>query len=377
VRILVDYRPALRERTGVGEYIHELTRAYVSLHDDDVTIFSSSWRDRLASEVGRDIGVNTIDRRVPVRVLNLLWHRVEWPPVERLAGQYNVVHAAHPLLIPSRQAASVITIHDLFFLSSQGSGSREIRRDYPKLVGPHAHRADAIVTSTNYGRKLIVDQLGVPSSHIHVCAPGAPTWQTLGRVPNRPSDGYILCLGTLERRKNIGVLLDAYASLLESGQPTPRLVLAGRATAEAKPWLTRIATFPFHGQVKHLGYVANRERVYAGARLLVIPSLDEGFGLPALEAMSAGIPVIAADRGSLSELVGNVGCLVDPNDASSLAHAIDRALNDDPWAERLARNGLNRARSFTWKAAANQLRATYLDALDRHRRRNLTQVSKG
>src|SRR5215510_4225321 len=112
VQILVDYRPALRARTGVGEYMHEIIRAYTATHDDQVVAFTSSWRDRADPGTGERLGARVVDRRVPVRVLNFLWHRLQWPPVEALAGSVDVAHAAHPLMIPSRRAARVVTVHD-------------------------------------------------------------------------------------------------------------------------------------------------------------------------------------------------------------------------------------------------------------------------
>ena len=129
-----------------------------------------------------------------------------------------------------------------------------------------------------------------------------------------PEDGYILFLGSLEPRKNIGALLDAYEALTRGTRHVPRLVLAGGASPDAGPWLARIARDPLNHHVVYKGYVADdeREALYAGARALVLPSLDEGFGLPVLEAMSAGVPVIASNRGSLPEVVGNAGVLLDP-----------------------------------------------------------------
>ncbi len=364
---MVDYRPALRQRSGVGEYIHELVRAYAHAYDDELTVLTSSWSDRPPADLASTLGARVVDRRVPVRALNFCWHRLGWPPVELLAGPTDVVHAAHPLLIPSSHAAQVVTIHDLFFLSHPERTSGEIRRDYPALAGPHARRAHAVVTSTEYGRRQIVERLEVPSDRVYVCPPGAPTWRRLGREPQAPAGGYVLFLGTLEPRKNIGVLLDAWERLLERGLGEMRLVLAGRATADARGWLDRISRAPLAGHVTHTGYVpeSEREQLYAGARAVVLPSLDEGFGLTALEAMSAGIPLIASNRGSLPEVVGDAGVLVDPVDVADLAAAIERITGDPAWAADRACAGLARAKDFTWASAALTLRQAYTDALVR------------
>ena len=200
-----------------------------------------------------------------------------------------------------------------------------------------------------------------------MCPPGAPSWTSLGREPNVPADGCVLCVGTLEPRKNIGVLLDAYTRLLNTGVRVPRLVLAGRATPASAEWLARIDMAPLAGHVTHLGYVADgeREALYRSARLLVMPSLDEGFGLPALEAMSAGVPVIVSSRGALPEVVGAAGALVDPGDADALADAIARAIRDDAWSLTAAQAGLERAHGYNWTDSAAMLRRAYTDAVAR------------
>ena len=369
MRILADYRPALRERTGVGEYIHGLIGGYSAAHPGEVTLFTSSWKDRLPSGVAAELGAEAIDRRIPVRVLNLLWHRAGWPPIEDISGDFDVVHAAHPLLIPARRAAQVVTIHDLFFLGNPERTTAEIRRDYAALTMSHARRAHAIVTPSNHVKRLAVERLGVPAGHVYVCSPGAPVWQTLGRAPHVPRDGYILFVGTLEPRKNVGALLDAYEVLLKRRPAGPVLVLAGGAGAEATAWLERIQKPPLAGHVRHLGYFPRqeRERLFAGARTLVMPSLDEGFGLPALEAMSAGIPVVAANRGSLPEVVGDGGILVDPDDPSALADALEQLAGDDAVATAWGAAGLARARRFSWASATVMLRQAYADAVARRR----------
>ena len=382
MRILVDYRPAVRRRTGVGEYMHQLTRAYTAAFDDEVTVFTSSWKDRPTPGLEAETGARVVDRRVPVRVLNYLWHRWEWPPSDWLAGSFDIVHSAHPLLIPAQAAAQVVTIHDLFFMQSPERTQAEIRRDYRELTPSHARRADAIVTPSAYTARL-VEEFGVPRERIHVCSLGAPQWRTLGQRPNLPPDGCVLFIGTLEPRKNVGILLDAYERLAQRLSPLPELILAGGSTPEAEPWLDRIRRAPLAGRVRHVGYVPHDEREawYARARMLVLPSLDEGFGLPVLEAMSAGIPVVASNRGALPEVSGGAAELVDAHDSEGFAMAIERLLTDRAWAESRAAAGLARAAAYTWDATARRLHDAYVAAYG-HRReagvgRSLWRTSHG
>ncbi len=367
MRILVDYRPALRARTGVGEYIHTLVRSYTAVHDDTVTLFTSSWKDRPSPSVARDLRARMVDRRVPVSVLNYLWHRAGWPYVEDLAGDADVVHAAHPLLIPARRAAQVVTIHDLFFLLNPERTRAEIRRDYARLSPSHARRADAVITSSAHTKGLVSEHLGVAPERIYVCPPGAPTWRTLGRAPNVPGDGYLLFLGTLEPRKNLGVLLEAYAALVRGSRSLPRLVIAGSASADAQPWLDRITQEPLRSHVSYKGYITHEEReaLYAGALALLLPSLDEGFGLPVLEAMSAGVAVVTSNRGSLPEVAGDAGVLLEPTDVSAWAATIEKLATDSTWTAELAGKGLERAKTFTWDRSSTELRVAYRDAIRR------------
>jgi glycosyltransferase involved in cell wall biosynthesis len=368
VRVLIDYRPALRERTGVGEYTHELVWALARGRTLDLTIFSSSWRDRLQLKDRELAGLTAIDRRVPVRLLNFLWHRLGWPAAETLTGRaFDVTHSPHPLLLPSRVAAQVVTIHDLSFLDNADGSRADVRRDYPALVHAHAARADRIVVSSRYAAGEVARRLGVPPEKIALCPPGAPAWPPR-QIPPKP--GYVLFMGTIEPRKNVGTLLDAYERLLShKSLAVPELVLAGKATPAARAWLDRLEHPPLRGVVRHLGYVdADRRRsLYEGARLLVLPSLDEGFGLPVLEAMATGVPVVAANRGALPEVVGGAGPLIDPSSPGDLAAAIEKILSDDEFAGACAAKGLARAREFQWAATARLVCGVYEAAIE-HRR---------
>ncbi|MCU1384623.1 MAG: mshA 4 [Acidobacteria bacterium] len=376
MRVLIDYRPALRERSGIGEYTHQLAAALLAAYPPngtpralELTLFSSSWKDRLA-EPPDLAGAACVDCRVPVRVLNFAWHRLAWPAAETLAGgAYDVVHSLHPLLMPARAAAQVITIHDVNFLTHPERTRAEIRRDYPALAREHAHRADAVLVPSAYTASEVERTLGLPRDRMAVCPPGAPDWTPRGAAP---TNGYVLFFGTLEPRKNVGGLLDAYEQLAASAarRPVPELVLAGRATAEARSWLDRIGRPPLSGKVRHLGYIdANARRaLYAGARVLVQPSFDEGFGLPVLEAMTLGVPVVAANRGSLPEVLGGAGLLVDPDRPGDIADAIARMVDDDGLAAECAAKGIARAHAFRWSDTAHRVYDAYRQAIERRAR---------
>jgi glycosyltransferase involved in cell wall biosynthesis len=374
VRVLIDYRPALSHPTGVGEYARGLVRALASAgdHRPEITLFSSSWKDRLV--LNGDLGgVAAVDRHIPVSLLNFTWHRLEWPPVEWLArAPFDVTHSLHPLLMPSRSAAQVITIHDLNFFAHPERTRAEIRRDYPELAPAHARRADHILVPSRFTASEVERAFGIASDRISVCSPGAPDW------PSRPasSDGsYVLFVGTLEPRKNVGALLDAYEQLVARAQndpsfELPELLLAGAPTEDSAGWLDRLKKPALVGRVKHLGYIepAARRALYEGARLLVQPSFEEGFGLPVLEAMTVGVPVVAANRGALPEVAGDAALLASPDDPAAIAAAIVRLLQDRSLRQAAAERGIARARRFTWSAMADAAYNGYTLAIERRSR---------
>jgi glycosyltransferase involved in cell wall biosynthesis len=378
VRTLVDYRPALRSRTGVGEYVHELARALVRTQTpaehpaESLFLFSSSWADRLDPHVIP--GATTIDCRVPVQLLNYAWHRWEWPPVELLASalggrpdrQFDVVQSLHPLLLPSRHAAQLVTIHDLDFLDHPERTSAEIRRDYAALASDHASRADRVIAVSHFTAGEITRRLGIPAERISICSPGAPDWSPRSA---EAASGYVLFLGTLEPRKNVGTLVEAYAQLMAARPASPTLVLAGRMPDEGAPWSDRLRSAPLAGRVELRGYVApeNRRALMAGAAVLVMPSFMEGFGIPALEAMSLGVPVIVSDRGALPEVVGDAGLIFDPADPAALAGALTRVLDDVALRRGMSERGLVRAKAYSWDHTAAETRQAWRLAINSRR----------
>ena len=365
MRILIDYRPALRHRTGVGLWVACLVEALArqaAATRPDLTVLTSSWKDRLTTALPP--GVHGVDRRIPVQWLNWLWHRLGWPPVELLArGPFDVVHSPTPLLIPSRGAGQVVTIHDLDFLHHPDRGEREVRRDYARLARVHAHLADVVVTPSQYTADQVVTLFDLSPARLVVCPNGAPDWPVR---PSTASPEHLLFVGTLNARKNVGRLLEAYARVRGRHPNAPPLVLAGTVSPQDATLLDPLARAPLAGHVRHEGYVDNQRlrALYERAVALILPSLDEGFGVPALEALTIGVPVLAARRGALPEVVGDAGLLVDPLDVSAMAHGIEQLLTDDGLRRRLSAAGPDQARRFSWDASAARLLEAYAVAIE-------------
>lgn len=381
MRLLLDYRPALRERTGVGEYAHELATALnrdiADRNGDALTLFTNSWRDRAAPALAAEMpSARIVDVKLPVRVLTWSWNHLEWPPVEWLAGTHDVVHSQNPLLIPSSQAAQVVTVHDLDFLRHPDRMPAEIGRDYPRLVRTHAARADAVVVSSHYAAAEVVRELQLPRGRVHVCPPGAPEWADAVRqrrqalTRDRRHDRHVLFVGTMSHRKNVGTLIDAYARLRTEVAQAPPLVLAGHRTPASAEWERRCAEPPLAGHVQVTGYVSTTQRIalYEGARMLVLPSYEEGFGLPVLEAMACGVPIVVSSRGSLPEVAGAAASPIDPDDVGGFTAAM-RALLDDGAAAAAVERGLAQASHFSWSLCAAAARAAYTAALETHANR--------
>jgi glycosyltransferase involved in cell wall biosynthesis len=307
------------------------------------------------------------------------WNRLEWPPVEWLSGRYDVVHSQSPLLIPTTQAAQVVTVHDLDFLHRPDQMDAEIRRDYPTLARSHAARADAVIVSSDYAAAEVIRELELDPARVHICSPGQPSWAPEVRerrarsdrgASSDPPSKHILFMGTLSQRKNVGGLLDAYTVLRESMPDAPPLVLAGHRTAASVPWEARCEQPPLKGHVAITGYIDTARRIdlYANALMLVLPSYEEGFGLPVLEAMACGVPVVVSSRGSLPEVAGPAATPVDPDDVHGLAARMQELIAGD--AGGAIARGIEQASHYSWDACATAARRAYRSAIEVHARRH-------
>ena len=299
---------------------------------------------------------------LPRRALYDVWHRLRAPSVERLVGRVDVVHATGGVMPPTGRAALVATVNDLAFLRRPEwftpRGVRFATRGFELararaavvLAPSHATAADLVGHGVDEGRIRVVP-LGVTAR-----AP-APAEIEAVRVRHRLPEVFALWVGTAEPRKNLAGLLSA-AERTASGVP---LVLAG-----PDGWGLDAAGLAASTEceVIRLGYVPQRElpALYAAARVFVYPSLMEGFGLPVLEAMAQGTPVVTSAGTATEEVCADPASVVDPTDVDALAAALDAVVADD--AEHARRSAAARARAseFSWEATAAQVLSAYQEA---------------
>jgi glycosyltransferase involved in cell wall biosynthesis len=356
VRIGFDGTPLLGRKTGVGWYTHELIDAIALLApQDDMVVFPISWRTARYLNLDPPHRPNVgVERKLaPARPLWAMWDRVPFPPVEWLVD-CDVFHATNFIAPPSRKVPVVVTVHDIGFVHHPADVSPGVRR-MARLLPQILSRAAAIVTVSEFTRDELLEWQPHLADRITVIPNGSHHRAKALESASPAAVGapYALMLGTLEPRKNLPLALDALSILRRRGVDL-RLVLAGgRSTLIDLPAMLaeRGLGSP---EVICTGYIddARVASLLTGARMLVFPSLYEGFGMPLLEAMQVGVPVVAARAGATPETVGDAGLLVDPTDAEGFADAMAQLVFDDELRTTLIKKGRAREAEFTWERAA-------------------------
>lgn len=369
MNIGIDLRPSLIRPTGVGAYVFSLAKRLPGLAPDDrFYLFSASLRDRYPLRIW-PANATLVDRRLPVRALNFAWNRLGGPALDHLVGApLDLVHSPHPLIVPGKRAKHVVTIHDLFFLKHPDWTGAEIRRDYVPLVREHVKRADGILCVSHYTASEAHLLLDVPQDKIAVVPNGVdPIYrepiseEEVERVlaKRHLSRGAFLYVGSEARRKNLVNLAMAYMGVARRRPKIPPLVLIGPGSGWAQAGPGPI--------IRAMGYIPTREirALMAASTALVLPSLEEGFGLPVVEAMAAGLPVICSRGSALEEVAGGAAFLVNPLDTRSIADGMEKLLADKGLAQKQRELGLIQSRKFDWDTAAAKTLDFYRKVLGR------------
>lgn len=372
MRIAIDGLPLCDPLTGVGHYTLELARHLASSGEDEVLVISP--RAFIPSLAAANNATNLSFIHIRVNPVTRYWWSLGLPGYIR-KNQVEVFHGTN-FEVPLRgNRPSVVTIHDLSqILYSQTHERRRARRARQRL--PLMTRtATIVITPTEAVRQEVHKHLQVPLNRIVAIAEAA-------RSSFRPLDlkstatvleqlqitrPFVLYVGTVEPRKNLLTLVRAFEEVVSDRDLPLRLVMAGRKGWMVDDLYRHVRQSPVAEQIIFTGYLSDDDlcALYSSCAIFVYPSLYEGFGLPPLEAMACGAPVIASRIPSLSETVGEAALLVAPTDTRELAHDIIRLLQDEDLRKQMAQNGMRRAAELRWEQTARLTRAVYDQALKR------------
>ncbi len=364
----VDVSAAVHRRAGLGRYAGSLARALAEVAPERLALFYNREKGTTPLEMPRHLPTRTVSLGYkPWRML-VWWSNLLGVGFDRFFRDALLFHSTEHLLMPFRGVPTVLTVHDLIFKRFPAY-HKPLNRWYLGLtMHLYTRRADAIIAISQATKREIVETYGVPEDKIRVIHEAASpifrpqTPEAVARAKTRYGlpDRYLLFVGTIEPRKNLVTLLEAFERVKKGGL-TDALVVVGKKGWLYDDFFHRLEASPEKDSVVFPGFVPDEDlpAIYTGAQALVLPSLYEGFGLPVLEAMACGTPVIASSAGSLPEIGGDAALYVPPTDAEALAQALAEVLGSPQKAKEMRARGLARSAMFSWARTAKETLAVY------------------
>lgn len=363
--VALDLTPLLTTRTGIARSVDEMVKALDAL-DDGPRIVPYALGARSRSLAGAPPGTRFVP--VPTRALMQAWSHSDVPKLDRWVGDVRVVHATNFLVAPSRRP-TLVTVHDCSFALFPETVNAVVAR-FGTILRRAVRRGVVVHVTTEHVAGEVEELYGpglrsrgqlevVPFAVPELGPPATMPAALRAQVGSGP---YVVAIGTLEKRKNLAALVRAFGAVA-AGLPDVRLVLAGPDGSARAEVDAAVAALPaaVRDRVVLVGRVDDdgRRALLEEATLLAYPSLYEGFGFPVLEAMTLGVPVLAADIGALAEVAGDAAALVDPRDADALAGGLEALLTDAGRREALVERGRERVTRFSWERTARGLASAY------------------
>jgi glycosyltransferase involved in cell wall biosynthesis len=375
MNICLDLSPVVHQKAGLASYARELAAQLIQI---DAGISWSAFHYDRHPPVPLTAPLDALPRYVVPwgayrwRLTTALRHLLGLS-MDRFFTGVDLFHATEHLLPRFSSVRTVFTLHDLIFLFHPET-HKPLNRWFLTLMMPRFLRAaDAVIAVSECTKRDAVRFYGIPEEKITVIyegvnprfRPASPETIAAVRARYGLPEHFILYVGTIEPRKNLTALLEAFHHLLATHDL--RLVIVGKKGWLYEGFFRRLRELGLEDRVIFTGYVPDEDlpAIYSAADLFVFPSLYEGFGLPVLEAMACGTPVICSNTSSLPEVAGDAALLVDPTDVRALAGAMERALTDEHLRSELMAKGLERARWFTWEKAAAKTLEVYRGVLGR------------
>lgn len=356
LRLAVDGTPLLGPQTGVARVTTGLLAGLAGRDDLDVVAYAVTWRGReqLSGRVPKS--VTPASAPIPARLARALWLRTDHPRIERWTGSVDVVHGTSFVGPPSR-APVVVTIHDLTFVHFPEMCDTPTLQ-FGRLVRRALDRGATIHAVSDFVAGEVREQYGLPASRVVRIYSGLVESREGSAERGRRvagADRYVLALGMIEPRKNLPTLVRGF-DLAAGRDPALHLVIAGPDGWGVADLEQALAGATHQDRVTRLGFVSDDQRqdLLSGATVFAYPSRYEGFGHPPLEAMSTGVPVVAARAGALPEVLGEAAVFVEPLDVDALADALVRVAGDDELRSHLRQQGLARVELFSWERSVDE-----------------------
>ena len=378
MKLLVNGTPLLTPLTGIGHYTWQLCRQMASQPDIDLLMaygmrYERGLRMPTHSAAGalQTAGYGLLRRLLPnPRRIKRAVEQARFAWIERQIRRQDYLYH-EPNILPLPYAGpTIITLHDLSCFDHPETHPAERVEIMHRELPPAIERVDHIIVISEATRRAVAQRFGVPDSRMTVTLlaahpnfaprPAASLQAALAKLDLQPG-GYLLSVGTLEPRKNLTTLFQAYSALPDSLRQRYPLAVVGMPGWHTDQLMSSARQLVERGELRFLGYVddAVLPLLYAGAAAFAYPSRYEGFGLPPLEAMASGVPVLVSDVTSLPEAVGDAGVRVGPDDVDAMRDGLRRLLEDRDYAAQLAQQGLARAQGFSWEKCARETRAVY------------------
>ena len=356
-RVAVDLTSLLDRLTGVGVFVRELTTHLAVRADVSLTGYAVTWRGRNRLAEVAPPGVAVVDRPMAARPLHELWRRIDHPRIDRWIGRHDVVWGPNYVVPPTR-AGALVTVHDLTTVHYPELADG-FTLAYPDLVRRAIGRGAWVHTPSAFVREEVIAHFGAEPDRVVAIPHGVATPAAACSGPGGEGarlaggDRYVLAVGTVEPRKDLPTLVAGFDALA-ADDPHLRLVIAGADGWGAEALTRAIAAARHSDRVVRLGWVddAGRAALLREAAVFAYPSRYEGFGLPPIEAMAAGVPVVATRAGALPEVCGDGADLVPPQDPEALAAALGRVLAEPAHRDALVERGHRVAAGYHWDVTA-------------------------
>ncbi len=367
LKVALEASAVVGERTGIGEFVVATAEALAKDPTIELSAFVISWRGRDRFRQELPSGISTRQRPMPARPLHFIWDRSTFPPLELFIGKPDIVHGMNAVLPPRWWSRGILTVHDVAPISHPELCQPNFM-PWEKLVRRAIKQGAYVHTPSNFVRNEVIATFDIDPAKVHAIPLGIPTARTPSNatgpeaLDRRDADlgSYVLALGTIQPRKDYVNLLKAF-DVVAASDGRVRLVIAGSKGWGYEEFESTLATLKHRERVTYLGYVSEQRRLslLRNATVLAYPSVYEGFGLPPLEAMAEGVPVVSTSVGSIPEVAGDAAALVPPRDPASLAEAISRLLSDEEARAVMSAKGLERVKMYNWTATASALSSLY------------------